>query len=121
MWLLRRRWEQLQIDVRCALHADEPVRIRHYLLGGGKLARLGVFGEVGVQLHMTQILLQTARDPELPCFWRSVCLECVSHPLRRLRTLLGQHAPSTLLAIEQAVASVQCKLPLAGREPGHGV
>ena len=118
--LLRQRWEQLQIDVRCALHAGEPERIQHYLLGGGKLARLGVFGEVGVQLHMTQTLLQTARDPEIPGFWRSACLECVGYPLRQLRTLLGQQPSSALFAVEQAVANCQLTLPMAGKEHGHG-
>lgn len=75
MRLLHQRWEQLQIDVRFALHAGEPQRIQRYVLGGGRLAHLGVFDEIGVQLHMTQTVLRTARDPELPCFWRSACLE----------------------------------------------
>lgn len=116
--LLHQRWQRLQIDVRCALRAGEPQRIRHYLFGGGKLARLGVFNEVGVHLHMTRTLLRTARDPELPCHWRSACLECVSQPLQQLRDLLALHDPLAMRAIEQAVAS--CQHSCLGKECGHG-
>lgn len=118
--LLHRRWEQLQIDVRCALHASEPQRIRHYLIGGAKLARLGVFDEVGVMLHMLQTLLQSARDAELPSFWRSACLECVGQPLGCLRGTLGRREPCLMLAVEDAVRMCRLPLPLPAVMQHHG-
>jgi hypothetical protein len=68
---LLQRWQALQVDVRCVRHAGKPQRIQHYVLGGAKLARLGVFDEVGVLRHMARTLLHTARDPALPTLWCS--------------------------------------------------
>jgi hypothetical protein len=92
------------VDVRCALHAGEPMRIRQYLQCGNKLVALGVLDDVAAQARMLQTLLSTASDTELPYFWRSACLELTPLPLRRLRGLFGPHDPLAMLAIEAAVS-----------------
>ncbi|WP_157272095.1 hypothetical protein [Azohydromonas aeria] len=100
---LLQRWQALQRDVCLARHASEPQRIHHYVLGGAKLARLGVFDEVGVLRHMTRTLLHTARDPGLPLSWCRACLEQLAAALGELRCLLGPRGASAAAAIEQAV------------------
>ncbi|WP_157270960.1 hypothetical protein [Azohydromonas aeria] len=100
---LLQRCQALQRDVRRARHASEPQRIHHYVLGGAKLARLGVFDEVGVLRHMTRTLLHTARDPALPLSWCRACLEQLAAALGELRCLLGPRGASAAAAIEQAV------------------
>lgn len=109
---LRARWERLHVDVRCALRPSEPSRIRQYLQCGHKLAALGAVGELAVQAHMLRTLLRTARDPELPAFWRSACLELTQEPLRQLRPLLGLHDPLAMHDIEMAVRACAQRLPL---------
>lgn len=100
---LLERWQALQSDVRCARHAGEPQRIQHYVLGGAKLARLGVFDEVGVLRHMARTVLQTARDPALPALWCSACLEQLAAALRELRRVLGPRGAVEAATIEAAV------------------
>lgn len=100
---LLQRWHALQADVRRARHAAEPQRIQHYVLGGAKLARLGVFDEVGVLRHMTRTLLHTARDPGLPSSWCRACLEQLAAALNELRGLLGPRGARAAAAIEAAV------------------
>lgn len=73
---LQARWPRLQMYVRCALVAHEPVRIRQYLACGHKLVRLGVLSEAQAHQQMARTLLLTALDEGLPAFWRSACLEC---------------------------------------------
>ncbi|MDZ7855862.1 hypothetical protein [Sphaerotilus sp.] len=115
---LRSRWERLHIDVRCALHAGEPARIRQYLHCGHKLAALGAIDEVAAQAQMLQTLLHTARDAELPNFWRSACLELTAVPLLRLRHLIGLHDPLAMQAIEAAVNTCARRLPLPRQHLG---
>lgn len=100
---LLQRWRVLQADVRCALHAGEPQRIQHYVLGGAKLARLGVFDEVGVLRHMARTLLHAARDPALPASWCSACLEQLAAALHEWRLLLSPRGASEAQAIEAAL------------------
>jgi hypothetical protein len=101
--LLLRRWQALQVDVRGARHAGEPQRIQHYVLGGAKLARLGVFDEVGVLRHMARTLLQTARDPALPALWCRACLEQLAAALHEWRRVLGPRGASEAAVIVDAV------------------
>lgn len=46
---LQTRWGAQQIDVRCAPHADKPLRTRHYLQCGNRLVALGVLGAMAAQ------------------------------------------------------------------------
>lgn len=103
------------MDVRCALRADEPMRIRQYLQCGNKLVALGVLDDVAAQARMLQTLLSTASDTELPYFWRSACLELAPLPLRRLRGLIGLHDPLAMLAIETAVGRCDQRFALLCR------
>jgi hypothetical protein len=100
---LLQRWYALQADVRCARLAGEPQSIQHYLLGGAKLARLGVFDEVGVLRHMARTVLQAARDPALPALWCSACLEQLAAALLELRRVLGPRGAVEAAAIEEAM------------------
>lgn len=99
---LRIRWERLHIDVRCALRAGEPRRIRQYLDAGTKLIGLGATDALPMQMRMLHNLLRAAKDDALPHFWRSACLEHIAVPLERLRDLIGPHDPLALQAIETA-------------------
>lgn len=89
--------------MRCARHASEPERIQHYVLGGAKLARLGVFDEVSVLRHMARTLLRTASDPALPLAWCSACLEQLAAALRELRRVFGPWSAVEAAAIEEAM------------------
>jgi hypothetical protein len=100
---LMQPWQALQADVRRARHAGEPQRIQHYVLGGAKLARLGVFDEVGVLQHMTRTQLHTARNPGLAPSWCKACLEQLAAALNELRGLLGPRGARAAAAIEAAV------------------
>ncbi|WP_156901585.1 hypothetical protein [Azohydromonas australica] len=100
---LLQRWQALQEDVRRARHAGEPQRVQHYVLGGAKLARLGVFDEAGVLRHMARMVLQTARDPALPALWCRACVEQLAAALRELRRVLGPRGAVAAAAIEDAV------------------
>ena len=105
------RWRRLQLQVRCALNADEPARIRLYLHTGLQLVRSGARPAVPVHMQMLQTLLRTAQDEALPWFWRSVCLEHVSLPLAQLASHLGLHDPLAMQAIECAVQRARDQLP----------
>jgi hypothetical protein len=100
---LLQRWQALQLDVCRARHAGEPQLIHHYVLGGAKLARLGVFDEVGVLRHMARTLLHTAHNPALPVSWCRACLVQLAAALNELRCLLGPRSASVAAAIEVAV------------------
>jgi len=118
---LRNHWPRLWLHVRCGLQPAQPARIWQYLACGNKLARLGAIDEITVQTRMLNTLLQASRDEELPWFWRSVCLEHVTHPLARLCSLVGTHDPLALQAIEAAVQSCRDALPPPPRQPATGV
>jgi hypothetical protein len=102
--LLRQRWERLHLDVRCALRADEPQRIRQYLHCGHKLVQLGAVDELTLQLRMLRTLLSSARDTALPPFWCSACLEQARTLLEPLRQHLALHDPLAMQAIEHVVS-----------------
>ena len=109
--LMTARWRRLQLQVRCALNADEPARIRLYLHTGLQLVSSGAHPAVPVHMHMLQTLLRTAHDKALPWFWRSVCLEHVNLPLAQLASHLGLHDPLAMHAIECAVQRARDQLP----------
>ncbi len=100
---LLQRWQALQQDVCRARHAGDPQRIHHYVLGGAKLARLGVFDEVSVLRHMAKLLLHTARDPALPLWWCKACVEQLAAALSDLQGLLGPRGTRTAAAIGAAL------------------
>lgn len=108
---LRQRWERLHIDVRCALRADEPERIRWYLKLGHRLMALSRADAPGLQLQMLRTLLDTARDTTLPAPWRRSCLRHTNALLMPLRRHLGLLDPLTMRVIEAAIVSAAATIP----------
>ena len=105
------RWQRLHLQVRCALKAEEPARIRRYLHTGLQLVRSGTRPAVPVHMRMLQMLLRTAQYEALPSFWRSACLEHVNLPLAQLASHLGLHDPLVMQAIECAVQRARDQRP----------
>ena len=66
---------------------------------------------------MLSVLLQVAHDEALPWFWRSVCLEHISYPLARLRSLLKANDPIALQAVDSAVQSAHERLAATPPRP----
>jgi len=109
---LLRRWQRLHLLIRCALQHDDPALVRQYLACGTLLTRRAALAPIPTQRRMLELLLQTAADPALPWFWRSVCLEHTTQPLARLSALLRPHDPLAFAALEDAVAAVTGALPV---------
>lgn len=82
------RWERIALGIRLAYNPQAVGAIRVYLGLGQKLVRQGLLADAPAQRRMLRLLLQTAADPLLPGYWRSVCLELSVRPLARLRHLL---------------------------------
>jgi hypothetical protein len=108
---LLRRWQKLHLQVRCALAVDRPSLVQQYLACGTLLTRRARLDAASTQRRMLQVLLQTAGDPALPWFWRSVCLEHTVQPLARLSALLRLHDPLAFEALEAAVQTAAARLP----------
>lgn len=106
-----RRWQRLQLQVRCALTPQQPTCIRLYLHAGLLATREGWLPPEDGLRRMLATLLQTAEDEALPWFWRSVCLEHVALPLTHLRSRLGRADPQGLAALEATVQRAQERLP----------
>lgn len=80
-------WRFLGVRVRCALDADEPRAIEHYLAEGRYLARFTATPQSLIAETTLRLLLDTARDTVLPWHWRCLCLDQAWRPLRDLHAL----------------------------------
>ena len=81
---LLERWDRIGLGVRLAYNPGCPQAIRAFLHAGRRLAACGARPELEVQVRTLAVLLDTALDPALPRYWRSVCLEHACLPLARL-------------------------------------
>lgn len=107
---LLRWWDRIGIGVRCAYNPDCACAARLYLEAGRRVVAAGARSEEQVQRRLLTVLLQTARDKALPWYWRSVCLEHVTHPLARLQSLLRRTDPIALEAMHCAVQAAHDEL-----------
>ncbi|MGH1357413.1 MAG: hypothetical protein ACRBC3_01485 [Burkholderiaceae bacterium] len=108
--LLLERWERLTLTVRCGLFANEPNRIRLFILSGQRLLQEGIGKPVPMYLRILQTLIKSAEDQALPVAWRHLCAEHFDLPLARLQSLLQRREPATLNAVVSRVDSVRAAL-----------
>jgi hypothetical protein len=80
----KQRWLWSAIRIRCALRADEPRLIPHYLAEGLALARRARLSPWEAAWRSTELLANTAADRALPAHWRQLCLDHVHQPLAQL-------------------------------------
>ena len=99
------------MHIRCGLAPTQAALIRVCLGLDQHLVQLGVRDELAANRQMLKLLLDTANDPALPWYWRSVCLEHVSRPLARLAHRLALHDPLALQALQGSVQQTRDGLP----------
>ncbi|MDM0115731.1 hypothetical protein QTI66_26510 [Variovorax sp. J22R133] len=106
-----RRWNQLQMHVRCGLCAHHPDCVRMYVDMGSKVAISGIQPAARVHARTLHTLVRTAQDEALPWAWRTLCLESVGLPLAQLTSILAASDPIALRAIEASVLMARAQLP----------
>jgi hypothetical protein len=81
-------WHELGMQLRLALHPDDPRLITAYLRAGERL--VAQHGRAPWQVHdrMLSLLLATAYDALLPIVWRLTCLDACCRPLGALGALV---------------------------------
>lgn len=114
----RVHWERMHVAIRCGLHPTQPALIRVYLGVGRWLVRQGQLDERVACQRMLGLLLDTARDDELPWFWRSLCLEHTPALLARLTTLLKQREPALLRSQLDRLVLAHQQLTVTPTAPG---
>jgi hypothetical protein len=106
------RWERVGLGIRLAYNAQAASVIRFWLALGTRLAGGDAQLEAALLQRSLRLLVHTARDPALPWFWRSVCLEHTPRPLARLRSLGitdDPHAPAWQRAVDDAHQALGCR------------
>jgi hypothetical protein len=109
-------WTRLGLGIRCGYNPGKPAVIRQYLGVGASLVRQGHLPAVEAYRRMLTLLIQSADDPGIPWFWRSVCLEHTALPAARLVSLLKHLDPAAAGRIEAAVGSAQALFPAIGQQ-----
>lgn len=102
-------WHKLGMQLRLALHPDEPRLIAAYLHAGEHL--IAPHGEPPWPVHdrMLRLLLATAGDTLLPFAWRLTCLDACCRPLGALGKLVSDDASARRLReLSQRLASFSC-------------
>ena len=84
---LLQRWDRIGLGVRLAYSPASTQGIRAFLHAGRCLVAAGVRGQLEVQVRTLGVLLDTARDTQLPIAWRRACVEHARLPLARLVTI----------------------------------
>ena len=82
------QWHRTSMQIRLALHPDDPVLIQIHLSHGEDLAALGVVPPWNVHERSLNLLLDTAHDTLLPIAWRMSCLDACCRPLGQLGGLV---------------------------------
>lgn len=99
-------WHNLGMQLRLALHPDDPGLIAAYLHAGEQL--VARHGHPPWQVHdrMLSLLLATAYDALLPIVWRITCLDACCRPLGALGALVCDDASARRLRVlAQGLAS----------------
>lgn len=91
------QWHRQAMQVRLALHPDEPRLIAAYLSTGSGL--VATHGHSPWQVHdrMLSLLLATAYDALLPIVWRMTCLDACCRPMGALGALVCDDATALRL------------------------
>lgn len=90
-------WHRLAMQVRLALHPNEPRLIAAYLRAGERL--VARHGHSSWQVHdrMLSLLLTTAYDALLPIVWRMCSLDACCRPMGALGALVCDGATALRL------------------------
>ena len=114
---LLRRWQRLEITVRCALQAENPARLGQFIGAAARLVADEVLPDWATHERCFLVLMNTAEDPALPWPWRCMCIDFACRPLARLTTLARgdrvRHRRLVELARRLARADLACLQPPA--------
>jgi hypothetical protein len=112
---MRRRWQRLEITIRCALEVDNPARLGQFIGAGARLVADGVLPDWPTHERCFNVLMNTAEDTALPWHWRCMCIDYACRPLARLTTLARgdrvRHRRLVELAHRLAQADMACGIP----------
>ncbi len=110
--VLVERWRRAAVEIRCALHAGQPNRIRVWLGLGERLVAEGLAKPLPMAFRQFDTLMRCARDDSLPRGWRGCCAESLVRPAARLKTLLGRRDPRAVKALFAQIDAVRESLAL---------
>jgi len=110
-----RRWQRLEITVRCALEAGNPARLGQFIGAAARLVAEDALAEWATHERCFNVLMNTAEDAALPWHWRCMCIDFACRPLARLTTLArgdrARHRRMVELARRLAQADLACLQP----------
>lgn len=90
-------WHLLGVQVRLALHPDDPRLIAAYLSAGERMVARHGRSPWNVHDRMLSLLLHTVYDALLPIVWRMTCLDACWRPGGALGALVCDDASASRL------------------------
>lgn len=110
------QWRRLGMQIRLALHPDDPRIVRTYLMHAEALIAEGRCPPWPMHDRSLSLLLDTACDALLPIAWRLTCLDACCRPLGQLGALVHDDTSAARLRLlARRLASFSCN-PC---EPSH--